>query len=1706
MAIHNHSIDAADGDEDDFGNSDDTIRGLGREHRSCFVVDQVVSSASVTHAVWGRFRAPDVDDVVLGKSDQLQLLVRAPNPGDGTERMRLAHQQPLHGTLVDLKVIPCAAANEGGTAGADLLGILSDSGKLSIVKFDEATKRFAPVRQLHLAPPGLPSLDRRTLDEALRTSAHSEPFFVSLAVDPRARCVAVRCDTHVSVFFTSHAGDMNRSGSTSSLATGGWTNHSAPGTIEFDSAGTPLRPNKRIVLDAAFAPTGGDQRPCLVLLLMETASDDPDHPLVDRESRTPHVDVFHNLSRQRLVDAPTQPEWTKMCDGIAVEVCPRGMYDASTAPTYRIRLLDAIVPRGVRTTLVEPPRGYRGTPFVGVVGSGAVISIGLSDPSAHDGSMPRCISRVHDTVEEESDREVTGSTRAWVWDRAWVTADPRSAGASEPPPRGSKTGRWVWVGSVATGGKRACLRVKLAIDADGASVDELSGVSVPLSVVDVPAAALSLGVVAGRTNGQVAVFGRNGAVDVVTVAAGPTAMRTPKKLRHAPDATALLCNLDSFDAVPPRGLVTEIISASDDASTSVNNPSYILASGGSLTRVAPGVATSVVPVSPPGFESVTSMWGLRFADTLLVLSFSEQTRVFAVGGDGSTFEEAVNGAGVDTGETTVACGEFGDDVFAQVTPRRVHLCRASDKTRMSTWDPGLGAGGIGAATVASHGRVALALPRRGSVVVLACRRQGAVEARRTRSYAAAAAQSDARELVALVELSYRHEPSCLVVPPPSLASMMLDAMHASAPSTVPSSTNLGAYRWSMVLMGTYGGSLDVVVAHERDEGYDSSRGDEVPPLPGTEGTDLACDTTLPLRDDSSNSVGVPSAVHVARWGDEGDERPVVMLATRSGEILRVEPVPVTADMFSPLPRPPSPPPPPPRRLIPPEDVDQIYGKEVEVMNIGVDEPHGESLNPLELALSEPKPSVDVDACGETEVERGTTEAASHDGSLLVTFHRKLCTSPLALVSLSDRPEGPVVVLGHGDSWLIRGSPGCQRASAVRLDAPSGILTATKFSPPGDASRRVGESMLAVIDGRLALVSPSLEQRDAASRCDADARLGEDGRVSDAKFLCKDIATGRAVTVTPSWVSHEDDGVDPDKMLEMIDKHTRHPDEIRDEDTHTVWEIRAWPPSSRPPEEAEEDEHRSSASVLRFVLDARPSPQFRVTALASCLPPKGVIGGIIAIGTSQLPLAFKRRQHAEQEPEGRLFIFRLVDDDEGEGSETKACGPCLAQAACIALPTPVTTVTTAGPGVLFVGSGTRVYCVRIGPRDDDDDLMAEGSFPARIPAELRELGPGDPKFDSAYLSQSLSVTLVAQTSTRRGVTGLAAGPPLGQIGDHTADVARGHLTAGHPPLASGHPPLASEHPPVSSGHPPLGHYPMLGGEADVSETEGFVPVAVAGAREGVSLSVLKTVDTDAVSRLVYPEFTPVATDGTVRTVRAMAMRRRGEVVGVDTAGRIFVLQNRNAPERKKRSADEQTDDNNGNGGRRKPGPCSPERNLTIAASFTLRSSPTAMLLLPDRLPKYPALKPVAPEARACYDRSVACQRGASFIVGTAEGGVCSVAEIDERDWAVLHEVQSRARTHPLTAPVLGASHENAHGAWPPRAGFGPPGPPAPLWPSVAEANAARAGSSAAPEVIDGSLLRELLEMPERAQRDVLSSGESRLPVETVLGLIQRVLET
>ena len=156
----------------------------------------------------------------------------------------------------------------------------------------------------------------------------------------------------------------------------------------------------------------------------------------------------------------------------------------------------------------------------------------------------------------------------------------------------------------------------------------------------------------------------------------------------------------------------------------------------------------------------------------------------------------------------------------------------------------------------------------------------------------------------------------------------------------------------------------------------------------------------------------------------------------------------------------------------------------------------------------------------------------------------------------------------------------------------------------------------------------------------------------------------------------------------------------------------------------------------------------------------------------------------------------------------------------------------------------------------------------------------------------------------------------------------------------------------------------------------------------------------------------------------------------------------------------------------------------------------------------------------------------------------MSEVSEEDWAVLRAVQARLEAHPITAPILGAPHAHAHGAWPPylggfgRSGLG--GPPPPLWP----APVAPASPPPPPTVIDGALMHELLELPEWAQRMVLGGAQAEewggsqsnvgmnvgdnkgssphvvaffdncdvrsdiapLPVEAVLGVVQRVMET
>ena len=81
---------------------------------------------------------------------------------------------------------------------------------------------------------------------------------------------------------------------------------------------------------------------------------------------------------------------------------------------------------------------------------------------------------------------------------------------------------------------------------------------------------------------------------------------------------------------------------------------------------------------------------------------------------------------------------------------------------------------------------------------------------------------------------------------------------------------------------------------------------------------------------------------------------------------------------------------------------------------------------------------------------------------------------------------------------------------------------------------------------------------------------------------------------------------------------------------------------------------------------------------------------------------------------------------------------------------------------------------------------------------------------------------------------------------------------------------------------------------------------------------------------------------------------------------------------------------------------------------------------------------------------------SFAVSTMLGGVVNVKPVDAATFALLAEVEACAATHPLTAPLLGEDHLVLRG-----------------------------GSPLHRRVLDGDLLTQLLHLPERLQRDVLS---------------------
>jgi hypothetical protein len=260
--------------------------------------------------------------------------------------------------------------------------------------------------------------------------------------------------------------------------------------------------------------------------------------------------------------------------------------------------------------------------------------------------------------------------------------------------------------------------------------------------------------------------------------------------RFATDARGLAWDLARpiLSTTPSAGPVRSMARASSSSSAATaSDSSFLLATGDALTRLDLGVSAEVTTASAGGgFDGVVAMWGLRggyagdpSSSSMLVLSFSQATRVFVVrsgcgvanttatstnaSGAMVSFEEAPDGAGLDTNECTIACGAWagpddggggggggsaGERHVIQATPSRVRLCGGG--VCLHTWYPGNDAGPIGAVAVAPHGRIALSLPRSDNAVVVLRRGEGA----------------SATKLIRAATARFDREPSCLCLPPP----------------------------------------------------------------------------------------------------------------------------------------------------------------------------------------------------------------------------------------------------------------------------------------------------------------------------------------------------------------------------------------------------------------------------------------------------------------------------------------------------------------------------------------------------------------------------------------------------------------------------------------------------------------------------------------------------------------------------------------------------------------------------------------------------------------------------------------------------------------------------------------------------------------------------------------------------------------------------
>ncbi|CAN4118631.1 unnamed protein product [Withania somnifera] len=122
---------------------------------ACYLAKTVLRGSVVLQVVYGRIRSSTSYDVVFGKETSIELVII---DEDGV--VQSICEQPVFGIIKDIAVLPWNEKFRVGSPqllGKDLLVVVSDSGKLSVLRFCNEMHRFFAVTHVQLSAPGNPT-------------------------------------------------------------------------------------------------------------------------------------------------------------------------------------------------------------------------------------------------------------------------------------------------------------------------------------------------------------------------------------------------------------------------------------------------------------------------------------------------------------------------------------------------------------------------------------------------------------------------------------------------------------------------------------------------------------------------------------------------------------------------------------------------------------------------------------------------------------------------------------------------------------------------------------------------------------------------------------------------------------------------------------------------------------------------------------------------------------------------------------------------------------------------------------------------------------------------------------------------------------------------------------------------------------------------------------------------------------------------------------------------------------------------------------------------------------------------------------------------------------------------------------------------------------------------------------------------------------